>query len=106
MPTLADLAVLGLATWRIGSLLHYERGPVGLFQRMRRTFGVTHNEDGEPIAWPDNEIGRLLACLDCGSVWVGFGLVGLYLWTGEFAILLALPFALSTIAVLVGKCLR
>ena len=106
MPSLVDVVVLGLAAWRIGSLVHYERGPYRAFQRLRERLGIAHNGDGEPIAWPDTESGRLLACLDCGSVWVGAGLVGLYLWSPGVAILLALPFALSAIAIAMGRWVR
>lgn len=104
--SLSELIVLGLATWRIADLLHYGRGPYGVFTRLRGRLRVSHDEDGEPVAWPDTEMGRLLRCLDCGSVWVGTGLVGLYLWSPWVAVILALPFALSAMAIGVAKAVK
>ena len=97
--TLLDLVILALATWRIGSLAHYERGPFRIFGTIRSHFGVTHDDDGEPIAWPDTEMGRLIRCLDCGSVWIGLGLAGLYFLSPRWAVVLAFPFALSAAAI-------
>lgn len=105
--SLPELIVLGLATWRIADVLHYGRGPYGMVTRIRKRFGVGHNEDGEPTSWPDTtEMGRLLRCLDCGSVWVGAGLVGLYLWSAWVAVVVALPFALSAVAIGVAKAVK
>ncbi len=97
--SVADLLLLGLATWRLTSLLQDERGPYAILARFRERFGVEHDEEGEPVSWPDTEPGRLLRCPLCGSVWVGAGLVGLYAWQPYLGVLLALPFALSAIAV-------
>jgi hypothetical protein len=96
---LVELILLGLATWRIASLVQYERGPWAVFSRIRGWFGIQHNEDGEPLGWPDSETGRLLRCLDCGSVWVGLGMAGLYLAWPLAACIVALPFALSAFAI-------
>jgi hypothetical protein len=43
----------------------------------------------------------LVACEWCNSVWVGAGLTLLYLWIGETIFYLALPLALSTVAILI-----
>lgn len=96
---LSEMLILMLATWRIASLLQYERGPLAIFSRLRTLAGIEHDEDGEPMSWPDTEVARLLRCPWCGTVWVGAGLVGLYLWQGHLASILALPFALSAAAV-------
>lgn len=101
-----DFVILALATWRIGSLLGYERGPYGILQRMRERLGIAHDEDGEPCAWPDTEMGQLWRCLDCLSVWVGLGLVGLYLLSPGVAVVLAAPFALSAGAIVVARWLK
>ncbi len=94
-----ELLILGLGVWRIARLLQYERGPLSVFARLRGRLGVQHDEDGEPLGWPDSEAGRLLRCLDCGSVWVGLGMAGLYLWQPALVLALALPFALSAAAI-------
>lgn len=103
---LAEVTILVLATWRIGNLVQYERGPYRLFQRMRERLGIRHNDDAEPIAWPDTELGLLLRCPDCTSVWIGIGLVGLYLASSQLALILALPFALSAGAIVVARATR
>lgn len=104
--SLPEFVILGLATWRIADLLHYGRGPYGVFTRIRERFGIGHNGDGEPLSWPDTELGRLVRCLDCGSIWVGAGLVGLYVWSAWLAVVLALPFALSAMAIGVAKAVK
>jgi hypothetical protein len=102
MPSLIEFIILGLATWRLGSLVQYERGPKGIFTRFRAIFGIGHDDEGIPTAWPETEIARLFECVWCGSVWVGFGMVGFYLLTPGIAIIMALPFALSAISIIVG----
>lgn len=102
MPSLVEFLILGLATWRLGSLVQYERGPKAIFTKFRSLFGIGHNEEGEPIDWPDTEIGKLLECVWCGSVWVGIGLVGLFLWSPRLAVCVAFPFALSAVSIIVG----
>lgn len=89
--------------WRIGRMLQYERGPLSVFTRLRLRLGVQHDEDGEPVSWPDTEAGRLVRCLDCGSVWVAVGLAGIYLWQPSAALAMALPFALSAVAIMASR---
>ncbi len=56
-----------LATWRMASLLYREAGPFELFDRIRKTAGVKHDGTGEPYS--DNQIGKMLCCFWCTSVW-------------------------------------
>jgi hypothetical protein len=98
-----DFAVLALATARLARMLTGERGIYGAFARLRRLFGIEHDEDGEPVSWPDTEAGRLLRCPLCCSVWVGAGMVGLYLWAPGITVIVALPLALSAVAVTWGE---
>ncbi len=96
-----ELVVLALACWRLSRLLVDERGPFAVLVRIReRLADVEHNDRGEPVSWPDNERGLAVRCLDCVSVWIGAGLVGLYLLSPGVAVVLALPFALSAVALL------
>lgn len=98
---LVDLIILALATWRLVLLVQQERGPFAGFTRLRERLGVAHDEDGAPISWPDTELGRLIRCCWCGSVWVGIGLAGVYMAWPMAATVLALPFALSAGALIV-----
>lgn len=102
LPTLVEFLILGLACWRIAHILQEERGPFAVFVRLRGRIGIEHGEDDVPMAWPDSELGFLARCLYCGSVWVGFGMVGLYLLSPRVAVLLALPFAISAAAIVIG----
>ena len=102
MPSPIEFVILALAVWRLGRLIQYERGPKAIFARIRNLIGIGHNEEGMPMAWPDTEIGKLFECSDCGSVWVGFGMVGFYLLAPGVAVIVALPFALSAASIIVG----
>ena len=66
-----NLLLVGLAAWRLTSLIREERGPFLMFTRFRELCGVTHNEDGAPVNFPDTEIGLVLSCSKCLSIWVG-----------------------------------
>lgn len=96
-----EFVVLALATWRIAYVLQFERGPFAVFARARALLGVEHDEDGQPVSWPEGEAGRLVGCIRCGSVWIGVCLAGLYLAWPLAATVLALPFALSAVAIAV-----
>lgn len=98
-----NILVLALAAWRLTELVQYERGPWAIFTRLRKRLGVTHDEDGKPISWPDTELGRLARCVYCGSVWTATGLVGLHILAPLLAFYLALPFALSAAAILIAE---
>jgi hypothetical protein len=103
MPSLTEVVILCLACWRLSHLVQYERGPLAVFARIRHLAAVHHDADGEPLSWPDTELGRLVCCLWCGSVWVGAGLVGLYLYAPNVAIILSLPLALSAAAIVIQE---
>lgn len=65
--TMMNLLVGILATWRLSSLLFREGGPFEMFDRVREIAGVRHDEHGEAVA--DNQIGKMLSCFWCTSVW-------------------------------------
>lgn len=88
---------LSLATWRISSLLVNESGPFGLFAWIRYWVGVQYNEHSQPYA--TNDFAELFTCLWCFSVWVGIGWAVLYWYAPLWAFWLALPFALSAVAI-------
>lgn len=89
---------LGLAAWRLASLIANEDGPWMVFQRLRRRAEQWCNK--YPFC---RELGLydLFACEWCNSVWIGAGLTLLYLWLGEAILYLALPLALSTVAIII-----
>jgi hypothetical protein len=65
---LAGVVLLGLATWRISSLLVNEDGPFYMFHRLRQWMGVY--EAGEM-----RQTALLFSCVWCMSVWVALVVV-------------------------------
>jgi hypothetical protein len=89
---------LSLAAWRLASLVANEDGPWMIFKRFRQ----------RAEQWCQRyrfcrELGlyELVTCEWCNSIWIGVGLTALYLWIGETIFYLALPFALSTVAIII-----
>ena len=89
---------LGLAAWRLASLLANEDGPRMVFKRLRQRAEQWCNKYKFC-----RELGLydLVACEWCNSVWIGAGLTLLYLWMGETILYLALPLALSTVVIII-----
>ncbi len=96
--TISTFFYVSLAAWRLASLVANEDGPWMMFRRLReraeywcktyrfcREFGIY----------------ELFSCEWCNSVWIGAGLTVLYLWIGEAILYLALPFALSTVVIVI-----
>jgi hypothetical protein len=89
---------LSLAAWRLASLLANEDGPWMMFKRFRQ-----RAEQWCQRYWFCRELGLydLITCEWCNSIWIGVGLTVLYLWIGETIFYVALPFALSTVAIII-----
>lgn len=99
MPLALHLLLLfGLATWRIAYMLARESGPWSIFDRLRYAAGIRFDEQSRPYA--TNEFAAGLTCVYCNSVWVGTAWAILYLTVPTLAHILALPFALSGLAIL------
>lgn len=90
------LAVRGLATWRIAHMLMYEAGPYDVLLKFRTSIGIKHDDYDKPFMWPPN---NPMYCMWCFSVWIGVAL-------STAPIKLSLPFALSTIAIIVDDWLK
>jgi hypothetical protein len=103
MMSLLNLSVLSLAVWRISSLFVEERGAFDIFLRIRRIAGIIHDSNHEPTEWPDKFFPNLLSCVRCASMWVSIGLFFFWLFTPNIAIYFAIPFALSTLAILIDN---
>lgn len=99
-----DILILGLAVWRLASLLSAERGPYAMFERIREWCGVRYTVvEGVETADSDKEIGKLILCPWCSSVWLGAIASILYLWKGQVVVWVALPLALSALAIIVNE---
>jgi hypothetical protein len=106
--TLVELIVFGLATWRISSLLVDEVGPFRIFIRLRELVGITHDADDNIEMIPDRFLPGILSCIYCCSIYVGtFWTIMFYVCKVTEVVLLAqliaMPFALSAIAIIVIK---
>lgn len=103
MITWIELVIFGLATWRVSSLIVDEDGPFDIFLRIRKLAGIVHDENGKPLMIPERFFSKLLSCVWCASVWVGFFWTAVCCLFPEVAYLLALPFVLSAVAVFLNK---
>lgn len=101
--TTATIVIFGLATWRVSSLLVGEDGPFYIFRKIREKFGITHDENGKPLAIPDGFFAQLLSCVFCASIWIGTGWLVFWLLSPDIAVKFAAVFSFSTIAILLDK---
>lgn len=99
--SLGDLLLLGLATWRLTSLLVNEDGPFDLFVKLRWLLGVRFDEQSQRQG--TNMLAKGLLCIWCTSIWVAAGWAGLFTIATEASRLLALPLALSAAAIVVER---
>ena len=98
MMTLSTFFYLSLAAWRLASLIANEDGPWQMFRRLRERAEQWCNKYR---FCREFGIYELVTCEWCSSVWIGAGLTVLYLWLGETILYLALPFALSTVVIII-----
>jgi hypothetical protein len=89
---------LALAAWRLASLVANEDGPWQIFKRIRQRAEYWCNR--YPFC-SDLGLYELFSCEWCNSVWIGAGLTLLYLWIGDSIMYIALPLALSTVAIVI-----
>ena len=97
---LAWVVISALATWRISYMLVNERGAFGVTEWIRNRVGVLTRLDEHGRAYSPNELGKLLECVYCTSVWVAlpFALIlGVYANAGLLAYI-GLWFGISGLA--------
>ena len=93
----------GLACFRITSLLVYEAGPYDVFRELRKRAGIHYDRHSNKIA--DGELGRMLLCPWCTSIWVGIGLAVLYAISPPLLEYFSLPFAFSAVCIVIQELL-
>lgn len=116
-----DVLLMGLATWRISSIVANEDGPYEIFKRLRLWAGEYVQKDYVPTSdegiWTVREgernattpWGKGLVCIFCVSVWIGSLFLVLFLLRsliGPIHLYIALPFALSALAVVINKIIE
>lgn len=101
---IVDLLILGLATWRLSSLVSTpgDDGPWEMFMKFRKLMGVEHDEN-TGLYYGKNVIAQGLTCVFCVSVWIGVALGILYLCFGDWTVCFSMPFALSSAAIIVER---
>ena len=104
--TFLDLTLLGLATWRTTSLLSCENGPYDFLLKLRHKLGVRYSPEPPYAPYGTNELAKGLVCPWCASVWIGAFWTVVYLLAPEAALILALPLALSSLAILWEEVVR
>lgn len=94
---------LALAAWRLASLIANEDGPWYVFKRFR----VRAEEWCNTYRFC-RELGlhELVTCEWCNSVWIGAFITALYLWLGDTILYIAIPLALSTVAIIIKYVLE
>lgn len=95
------MILLGLATWRVSSLLVSENGPGNILAKLRYFTGVRMDELSNPVG--ENVVADALTCVWCTSFWVGLLFFAVWLLNPQAAYLISIPLALSTIAIVVEK---
>lgn len=101
-----DLLILavyfGLASYRIANMVVGEDGPWFIFDRIRKLLDAgIYN----PYVGPDRRwyIG-IFECVWCCSVWTSLGFALIYIFIDfQFALYIALPFAVSTVAIVIHE---
>lgn len=102
--TLLEIAVFGLATWRIASLFVNESGPWFVFERLRTWSGIywhLSKDGGDILIVPDKFLPQVISCVWCLSLYIGAAWVQFFVFFPTAAFYVALPFALSTIVILI-----
>lgn len=99
---MTDFIIIGLAVWRLASLLAREEGPVQIFDRFRHFVGIRYTEGD--IDWTNN-FAKGLSCVHCNSIWLGAVASVLYFTTNGSIVLMGIAWALalSSIAVVVDE---
>ena len=98
------IIVLTLATWRVAAMFTKETGPWHVFEKLRELSGIQHGQDGNVLVVPMKFFAELLSCVWCFSIYSATFWVLLYLalpW--QLGAWIALPFALSSIAIFIDK---
>ena len=57
-----DIVIVGLAAWRVSSLIVHEDGPWDVYERLRERLGANRDDDRGTMQ-------RALSCVWCVSVW-------------------------------------
>lgn len=97
--TSLQIIILPIALWRVSHMIVNERGFMDIFVHIRSLFGILHDDDGIPIAIPDENWALLLSCVWCLSMFLAIPYVIAVYFLGDWVMWFSLPFALSALAI-------
>lgn len=98
-----DFILIGMATWRLSSMLVNEAGPFDMFQTLRDKLGVYPVKVGDTVQCQSKHaIWGMFCCVWCMSVWVSALMLTLY----TIAPIMVYWLAISTLAVIVQEALK
>ncbi len=94
------LLVVGIgAVWRLALLATHDDGPGDWLLMVRQWLGAyDYGQDGRPRS----QLGRVVSCIHCASVWLALP-VALLLWWGEWSTAVLGLFALSGWAIVLSE---
>lgn len=97
-----NFIILGLAVWRLSSLIAREEGPMQILDRFRYFAGVRYADDGVYFL---NNFAKGISCPACLSVWIGAIASVAYLLFNSSIVYTGVVWALalSAIAVIVDE---
>ena len=103
MITLIEFIILGLAVFRLSIMLAdvEQMGPFGILLKLRYWAGVRFDDKSQPYG--KNSFANGLLCTYCNSVWLGIVALAAFLLFGYWAIMAALPFAISGLVIAMDK---
>jgi len=101
---LLDFIILSLATWRISNLIVDEDGPWDILAKFRKFVGVFYDE--RSVRQGGNIIANAMVCVWCISIWIAAFITGIFLIAPEITIIVALPFAMSAFAIIIGEIIN
>lgn len=100
------IVLLGLATWRVSSMIVNESGPFDVFLKLRSLAGIKHDENGKQMEVPSMFFAQLFSCVWCSSMWVAAFWVLAWYILPSWVIPAALLCAGSAIAIILDKWLN
>lgn len=100
------MLLAALATWRLSNLLVNEAGPFEVFDWLRAQFDVRWQvETQEHYLRPgsNNEVGKMLLCVYCTSIWAALFFVALTLLLPGVAFVVTAILALSAVSCVLAR---
>lgn len=100
-----EILIIGMATWRLSSILVNEDGPKYWMKDFRQWAGISYDSFGRMEAVKETLLAGILSCLWCCSVWVGGGFAIAYYFSPLITLKIATALSFSTVAIVIESML-